>query len=151
VTGDEVAGLLGLAPLAGEGGQWAQTWRDEHSSAIYLLLQPEDFSAFHRLSGLEVYHFYGGDPAELWLLEPHGSWRLATLGLDLRAGQRPVCVVTAGTWQASRTTGAWTLLGTTMVPPFSEAGFELAEPGELLARYPARAAEIAALTRTTPS
>jgi hypothetical protein len=147
VTADEVVELLALEPLPGEGGMWCQTWRDEHASAIYYLLRPDDFSALHRLTAVEIYHFYAGAAAELTLLHPGGTAETVVLGSDLAAGQRPTHPVPAGTWQGSRTTGAWTLLGTTMAPAYTGDSFELGDRDELVAAYSGRAADIEALTR----
>lgn len=144
---DEVIALLGLVPLAGEGGQWAQTWRDEHSSAIYFLLQPDDFSALHRLGGVELWHHYAGAAVEMLLLEPGGTVLRPRLGAELTDGERPVVVVGAGTWMAAGTTGEWSLVGTTMAPPFDEASFELGSREELSAAYPEAAGDVARFTR----
>ena len=138
--------LLGLEPLAGEGGQWAQTWRDEHSSAIYFLLRPGDFSALHRLGGVELWHHYSGAAVEMLLLEPGGTVLRPRLGDDLAAGERPVVVVEAGTWMAAGTTGDWSLVGTTMAPPFNDMSFELGRREELSAAYPEAAADVVRFT-----
>src|SRR5204863_105593 len=68
------------------------------------------------------------------LLAPGGGGRLATLGADLGAGQRPQIVVPAGVWQGSRLAagGGVALLGTTMAPGFDAADYETGE-GEPLA------------------
>ena len=58
---DEIIELLGLTPLADEGGMWSQVLLDEYSSAIYYLLAGDDFSALHRLPHPEIYHHYAGD------------------------------------------------------------------------------------------
>ena len=139
--------LLGLEPLAGEGGQWAQTWRDGYSSAIYFLVRPGDFSALHRLGGVELWHHYAGAAVEMLLLEPGGAVLRSRLGEDLAAGERPVVAVGAGTWMAAGTTGEWSLVGTTMAPPFDEATFELGDRAALSTAYPAAAADIARFTR----
>lgn len=139
--------LLGLEPLAGEGGQWAQTWRDGHSSAIYFLLRPGDFSALHRLSGVELWHHYAGAAVEMLLLEPGGTVQRPLLGDDLAAGERPVVAVGAGTWMAAGTCGEWSLVGTTMAPPFDAASFELGERAALSAAYPEAAGDIARFAR----
>ena len=144
---DEVAALLGLVPLPDEGGRWAQTVLDGDSSAIHYLLSDGDFSAMHRLDGPEVYHHYAGAPAVLLLLFADGSAAEVVLGDDLAAGQRPQVVVPAGVWQGSSTSGAWTLLGTTMSPPYSDAGFTLGRREDLLADWPAAAGRITELTR----
>ena len=144
---DEVIDLLGLEPLPGEGGQWAQTWRDEHSTAIYFLLRPGDFSALHRLDGVELWHHYAGAVVEMLLLEPGGAVTRPRLGDDLAADQRPVVVVAAGTWMAAATCGDWSLVGTTMAPGYHEAGFELGNRAKLTEAYPEVSADIERFTR----
>ena len=145
--GERVAELLGLEPLPGEGGLFRRTHIDAHSSAIYYLLLAPDFSALHRLSATETYHWYAGAPLRLLLLDADGQVTEPVLGPDLTAGQRPQVVVPAGTWQGSSPAGEWSLVGTTTAPPFDWAGFELGERAALTARYPAAAERIAALTR----
>lgn len=148
MSADEVARLLDLAPLPDEGGRFRRTFADAHSSAILYLLSAGDFSALHRLTGPEVYHLHAGDPAVLTLLDPAtGQVENRLLGTDLAAGQLPQTVVPAGCWQGSRTTGAWTLLGTTMAPGFTAEMFELGDRAALTAAFPDAAAAIAALTR----
>ncbi len=145
--GERVAELLGLEPLPGEGGLFRRTHIDAHSSAIYYLLLAPDFSAVHRLSATETYHWYAGAPLRLLLLDAGGRITEPVLGPDLTAGQRPQVVVPAGTWQGSSPAGEWSLVGTTTAPPFDWAGFELGERAGLTARYPEAADRIAGLTR----
>ena len=145
--GAAVAAALGLEPLPDEGGLFRRTHVDAHSSAIYYMLIAPDFSALHALTVVETYHFYAGDPLRLLLLHPDGTAEEPLLGPDVAAGQRPQVVVPAGAWQGSSPTGAWTLVGTTMAPPFDWEGFTLGERAALQARYPQVAPRIAALTR----
>lgn len=142
-----VIDLLRLEPLPYEGGWYRQTYRDDRSTAIYYLLAGGDFSAMHRLTGPEIYHWYAGSPLRLLLLSPDGRVAEPVLGADLAAGQRPQIVVGAGTWQGSSALGDWALVGSTMAPPFDWHGFDLGSRGELAARYPMAAGRIAALTR----
>ncbi len=142
MTGAEVARLLGLEPLPVEGGMWAQTWRDEHATAIYFLLQPGDFSSMHRLDAPELWHHYAGAPVEMLLLMPDGSVERPRLGDDLAAGQRPVVAVAAGVWMGAVTTGGWSLVGTTMAPPFNPDGFEPGRADHLAAVYPTVAQDL---------
>ena len=145
--GERVAELLGLEPLPGEGGLFRRTHIDAHSSAIYYLLLAPDFSALHRLSATETYHWYAGAPLRLLLLDADGRVTEPVLGPDLAAGQRPQIVVPSRTWQGSSPAGEWSLVGTTTAPPFDWAGFELGERAALTARYPEAADRIAGLTR----
>ena len=134
-----------------EGGLFRRTFVDAHSSAIYYLLLAPDFSALHALSATETYHWYAGSPLRLLLLhgdaETDGQVDEPLLGPDLVAGERPQLVVPAGTWQGSAPMGAWSLVGTTMAPPFDWSGFDLGARAELLGRWPSARARITALTR----
>jgi len=143
----EVVKLLGLEPMPVEGGMWCQTWRDDHGSAIYFLLRPGDFSALHRLDAPELWHHYRGSPVRMLLLEADGAVERPVLGDDLAAGERPFVAVAAGVWMGAATTGEWSLVGTTMAPPFNSDGFELGERERLAALYPAAAREIEAYIR----
>ncbi len=163
---DELKRLLGLEPLPGEGGWFAETYRARESlppgalgpgwpgprslaTAIYYLLTPESFSALHRLRADEIFHFYLGDPVEMLQLWPDGSGRTVMLGTDLAAGIRPQVVVPAGVWQGSRLVpgGSLALLGSTVSPGFDLADCEAGSRETLLAAYPAFRQSIAALTR----
>lgn len=147
MTADEMIELLGLEPRPIEGGMCAQTWRDDNGSAIYFLLRPDDFSALHRLDIPELWHHYAGATVEMLLLDPDGSVRRPLLGDDLRSGQRPLVAVAAGVWMGAATTGAWSLVGATMAPPFHAEGFEAGEAGALAAAYPGAAAHIRRFVR----
>ena len=96
MTADEIAALLGMVLLPGEGGRWVQTLLDDRSSAILYLLSDGDFSAMHRLDADEIYHHYAGDPVEMLFLDPDGSVDRPVLGSDLETGQRPQLVVPVG-------------------------------------------------------
>ena len=147
-SGEEVAEVLGLEPLPKEGGLYRQTWRDERSTAIYYLLIAPDFSAFHRLPGMEAFHFYGGAPARLTMLHSDGAVTRDVMGMDLRAGQRPQVIVPGGIWQGLETLGSWTLCGTTMAPGYRDQDFAIARADDLLERWPDAEHDIHRLTRS---
>lgn len=123
---DTVIDTLELVPHP-EGGWYRQTWRDEAGTAIYFLLRSGEESRWHRVSGrAEVWHFYRGAPLELDVeAEQGGGVSTVRLGNELRRGERPQAVVAAGRWQRARSTGAWTLVGCTVAPPFTFDAFEL--------------------------
>lgn len=147
-AGVRIADILGLAPLPDEGGLYRQMWSDGTSTAIYFLLTCGDFSALHLLSGPETYHYYGGAPLQLLLLDD-ASDEISepVLGMNLQTGQRPQLTVPGGVWQGSSSRGAWTLIGTTMAPGFSWDAFILADRGEMCDRFPTVAQRIVELTR----
>lgn len=144
---DEIIERLGLEPLPVEGGRWAVAWRDEAISAIYFLVRPGDFSALHALTVTELWHHYDGAPAQMVLLGPGGAVDRPVLGPDLAAGQRPFVGVRPGVWMGATTLGAWSLLGTTIAPPYEDEFFTLARREDLLASHPDAAADIEALVR----
>ena len=149
-TAEEISDILDLEPLALEGGMWVQTFKDKNSTAIYYLLSENNFSAMHKLEATEIYHYYAGAPAQMLLLDSVGNIEEPVLGADLDSGHRPQVIVGPGVWQGSRTTGEWTLLGTTMAPPYSQEMFQLADREELLKGWPDIEQKIYELTRNCP-
>jgi hypothetical protein len=148
VTGAErLIADLDLRPLPEEGGMYSQYFADQFSTAIFFLVQRDDFSALHRLAGVETYHFHGGAPLRFLLLHPDGRVERTLLGLDTAAGHRPALPIPAGVWQGSETTGAWSLVGATMAPGFQPEMFELGHRDALSRQYPEAAADIERLTR----
>lgn len=144
---DDIIAILDLEALPHEGGMWVQSYRDRHSSAIYFLIREGDFSAMHRLTGSEIWHFYAGAPAQMLMLFPSGDVREPILGNDLATDQRPQVVVPPGVWQGASSTGAWSLLGTTMAPPYLDDGFELGAVDVLETQFPTARDLIRTLTR----
>jgi hypothetical protein len=166
VTAQQIIARLGLKPLPGEGGFFAPTWVSASPSvaeasrpagtAIYFMITPDSFSAFHRLTTDEVWHFYAGSRVEHVQLLPGGDVSVTRLGPDILAGDVPQLVVPAGTWQGARVLhdGAesknprlWSLLGCTMAPGWDEREWELGRQGELIEEFPSCAEWVEALTR----
>ncbi len=162
----QIIKLLNLQPLECEGGHFAETYRAQEgiakgalpkrypdwrlfATAIYYLLTPGSFSALHRLKSDEIFHFYAGDPVELFTLFPNGRMRRAVLGQNMAEGQRPQIIVPRGVWQGARLLpgGRWALLGTTVAPGFEYADFELGRRNALAKKYPDHKEAIRALTR----
>jgi uncharacterized protein len=121
------------------------------STAVYFLITPDAFSAFHRIRSDELWHFYAGDAATLAILDPDGAGTLAieSLGRDPLRGESPQVVVPAGAWFAAEVAsrGSFALVGCTVAPGFDYGDFELGERGNLLQRYPQHRGAIERLTR----
>jgi predicted cupin superfamily sugar epimerase len=122
---DTLIARLGLEPHP-EGGHFRETFRDSnsgraHSTAIYFLLKAGEASRWHRIDAAEVWHFYRGAPLELKI-----GGHVHILGPDLSKDEQPQLVVPAGTWQAARSLGDYTLVGCTVAPGFEFSKFELA-------------------------
>ena len=123
---DAIIDVLDLNPHP-EGGWYRETWSDDAGSAIYYLVREGEVSAWHRVPGrAELWHFYDGSALELAIDDPSGGGvSTFRLGTDLEGGERPQAVVPAGRWQQARSTGAWTLVGCTVSPPFTFDAFEM--------------------------
>lgn len=132
----ELLDLLGMRPHP-EGGHYAELFRSSHRvevldrkvqrsaiTTIYFLLAAGEFSRWHRVASDEIWHYHEGDAIELLLFDDRGLRRMR-LGPVARE-TRPTVVVPAGTWQAARTTGAYTLSACTVGPGFEFADFSLA-------------------------
>jgi predicted cupin superfamily sugar epimerase len=148
-----------LAPHP-EGGFYAETFRSadgvtredgatrEASTAIYFLLPAGTFSALHVVEADEVWHHYWGGPLELTTITPEGVAARVILGDRLELGEVPQAVVRRGVWQAARPAeGRAVLAGCTVAPGFRFEDFAMPPRAELLARFPAHAALVHALTR----
>lgn len=162
-TVQQIVERLGLEPHP-EGGWFREAYRASDQvrhpalpagdaarpagTAIYYLLPAGEFSAFHRVTHSdELWHLYAGDPLELHVIRPDGSYDIHLLTADLTAGA-PMAVVEAGCWQAARVAdgGAWSLCGCTVAPGFTYADFELAEAETLIASFPQQEAVIRRFT-----
>jgi predicted cupin superfamily sugar epimerase len=154
----EIIDKLGLAPHP-ERGYYLETYRAATSistaagpravsTAIYFLLAQQRATHLHRLKSDELFHLYEGGPLEVLLLSPDGG-RVARLGRDLDAGERPQLVIPAGTWFGTELPAGveFCLWGCTVAPGFDFADFELAAGPELAARYPEFAERIGRMSR----
>jgi uncharacterized protein len=138
-----------------EGGWYAQTYKCKEtisadalperftgsrafSTAIYFLLEKGNFSAFHRIKSDECWHFYAGDPLEIFVINPDGNLLTVILGNDFIKGHLFQYVVPANCWFASRPAvdSKFSFVGCTVSPGFDFADFELAGINDLLAAYP---------------
>jgi predicted cupin superfamily sugar epimerase len=87
-------------------------------TTIDFLLQPGEFSAWHRVQSDEVWHLLEGGPLRLTLLSPSldaiHEVELAAAGPDTA----PRAVVPAGWWQAAEAQGNFAYVGATVGPGF---------------------------------
>ncbi len=125
---------LGLQPHP-EGGWYKETWRADAAegeracgTAIYYLLEADQFSHWHRVDATEIWHWYAGAPLSL-SVSPNGhdiqSWHL---GPEIAQLQLPQRVIPPNWWQCATSLGAYTLVGCTVSPGFEFSGFEMASP-----------------------
>jgi uncharacterized protein len=120
-----------------------------YSTAIYYLLQNNDFSAFHKIKSDEIWHFYLGSPVKLYILKG-GSLEKIILGDNVEAGQVFQAVVPFGCWFAAEVSvpGSFALLGCTVSPGFDFSDFELAKFSDLDTDYGKYATLIRRMTQS---
>src|SRR5277367_3465504 len=145
---------LGLIPHP-EGGYFRQTYRADLviprealqpnftgaravSTAIYFLLDGENFSAFHRIRSDELWHFYAGSSLQVHVIADDGGYSRILLGSNPDAGEVFQAVVKAGCWFASclLVPKSFALVGCTVAPGFDFEDFELAKRSELIELFP---------------
>jgi predicted cupin superfamily sugar epimerase len=161
----DIIALLGLQPHP-EGGYFRETYRCERlmeckgdaggypdgrsvSTAVYFLLQGDDFSALHRIRSDEIWHFYRGSGLTVCSIDEQGALTRTRLGADIQGGETSQLVVKAGCWFGAHLDDAssYALVGCTVAPGFDFRDFELGERSRLLAAFPQHADIIARLTR----
>ena len=129
---------------------YKETYRSA-GSAIYFLLNKEDFSAWHRLKSDEIWHYYdGGSPIDIHVIEQDDQLKTYTLGNpSVTENASFQVVIKAGAWFAAevhdKTTFA--LVGCTVSPAFEYDDFALANREYLIAQYPAHESIINRFTR----
>jgi len=138
-----------------EGGYFSETYRSVESitqnglpdrfpgprsisTAIYFLLEKNQFSALHRIRSDEIWHFYAGDSLQVHIIELNGDYTLKRLGKDPGNGESFQVTVSAGCWFGATVAvpGAYALVGCTVAPGFDFADFELANRQNLIQTFP---------------
>ncbi|MBK9508982.1 MAG: cupin domain-containing protein [Cytophagaceae bacterium] len=148
-----------------EGGYFKETYRSaetfdsDHSgidfpkgrnfsTSISFLLTGNNFSAFHKIKSDEIWHFYDGEPIEIFYFE--NELKRILLGSNPENDEVFQAVVPAGCWFASRllSPSGFGLVGCTVSPGFDFQDFEMAERNALILEYPSYSDIIIALTRS---
>jgi uncharacterized protein len=128
---------------------WVLQGSRNFSTSIYFLLSQDEFSAFHRISSDEIWHFYAGDPLVIYELSEGGAILTHKLGNNPEKGEVFQIPIRAGHWFASRLDlgGSYCLVGCTVCPGFDFHDFELASREKLILEFPQHALLIRSLTR----
>jgi predicted cupin superfamily sugar epimerase len=92
-------------------------------TSIYFLLEARQKSRWHVVASDELWHHVGGAPLELVTYSPESrTIHHAVLGAASEA-REPTGAVRAGTWQAARSLGAWSLMACDVGPGFDFEDF----------------------------
>jgi len=116
-------------------------------SALYFMVTPEAPVRLHRIRNEQLYHYYLGDPLEVFLLHADGATERIVVGPDLRSGQRVQLLIPGSTYHTARLIGRrrWFLGASTEWPGVIPADVEIGNLDELAGKYPAVAADLRAI------
>lgn len=116
-------------------------------SALYFMVTPEAPVRLHRIRNDQLYHYYLGDPLELFLLQGDRSAERVIIGPDLGGGQHVQLLIPGGTFHTARLLGRgrWFLGASTEWPGVVPADVEIGDLDRLAARYPGAAADLRAI------
>jgi len=116
-------------------------------SAIYYLLEGNDYSCFHRLTFTEAWFHHHGDPLCIHTIDKEGQYSQTELSLE-PTGRLSV-FIEPGIWFAAelpRKSG-YTLISCVVAPAFYFSGFEMGDRATLIHSYPDHKEVIGRLTR----
>ena len=124
-----------------EGGYFREVFRSAHKvqpldersarvalTMIYFLLVKAQHGRWHRVASDEAWHFYEGDPLEVYWIDCRDVVHQEVLGTG-PSSTHSMCVVPAGCWQAARPLGEYSFLGCTVAPGFEFQDFEMLSGG----------------------
>jgi predicted cupin superfamily sugar epimerase len=163
LTADEIISLLKLEPNATCGfvrvtfvskqsiaaGGLPAPFADARplGSALYFMITKSEPVRLHRIRNDQLYHYYLGDPLELFLLHADGTTERVIVGPDLRNGQRVQLLIPGNTFHTARLLGQgrWFLGASTEWPGVIPADVEIGDLDALAGKYPGVASELRAI------
>jgi len=163
MTADEVCKLLQLEPnatcgfvrvtfesklsIAANGLPAPFAGKRPLGSALYFLVKSGAPVRLHRIRNDQLYHYYLGDPLELFLLHADGSTGRVIVGPDIRSGQHVQLLIPGNTFHTARLLGdgRWFLGASTEWPGVVPADVEIGKLDEIAGKYPSVAADLRAI------
>jgi predicted cupin superfamily sugar epimerase len=116
-------------------------------SALYFMVTPDAPVRLHRIRNDQLYHYYLGDPLEVFLLHADGTTERVIVGPDLRGGQCVQLLIPGNTFHTARLIGRrhWFLGASTEWPGVVPADVEIGDLDALAGKYPAVASDLRAI------
>jgi uncharacterized protein len=116
-------------------------------SALYFMVTPDAPVRLHRIRNDQLYHYYLGDPLEVFLLHADGTTERVIVGPDLRSGQCVQLLIPGNTFHTARLIGRrhWFLGASTEWPGVVPADVEIGDLDALAGKYPAVASDLRAI------
>ena len=116
-------------------------------SALYFLVTPKAPVRLHRIRNDQLYHYYLGDPLELFLLIGEGVSERVVVGPDIKAGQHVQFFIPGNSFHTARLLGGgrWFLGASTEWPGVVPEDVEIGDLETLASNYPGLAAALRAI------
>ena len=116
-------------------------------SALYFLVTPSAPVRLHRIRNEQLYHYYLGDPLEVYLLHADGSSERVVVGPDIRGGERLQLRIPGNTFHTARVIQRrrWFLGASTEWPGVVPADVEIGNVEESAENYPTVAVDLRAI------
>ncbi len=117
-------------------------------TSIFFLITENSFSAFHKLQTDEIWHFYEGNPVELFIITQNRELLKIVLGDKPEYGMRYTHLVEKNCWLAAKLeSGNYALTGCTVAPGFEYEDLEMGDRKKLVNEFPEYKEIIERLTR----
>lgn len=164
MNGNEIIAFFDLTKHP-EGGYYKETYRSKgeilsenlgnnfnsnrnYCTSIYFLLTSDKFSAFHKISQDEIWHFYTGTALKLHLISPDGTYSFVLIGNNFLNVEIPQFTVPAHYYFAAEVLekDSFSFVGCTVSPGFDFRDFVLPSCAELSKEFPEHSKIIAQLT-----
>ena len=122
-------------------------------SALYFLVTPEAPVRLHRIRNDQLYHYYLGDPLELFLLKGDGSSERVVVGPDIKNGHQVQFFLPGNTFHTARLLGGgrWFLGASTEWPGVVPEDVEIGDLEALVKRHPGVEKELRAIATSAGS
>jgi uncharacterized protein len=116
-------------------------------SALYFMVTRSAPVRLHRISNDQLYHYYLGDPLEVFMLLADGSAERVIVGPDLRNRQHVQLVIPGNTFHTARLVGSgqWFLGASTEWPGVVPTDVEIGNLDLLAEKYPGVATYLRAI------
>jgi len=131
-------GIIGVTPQA-----VAIAGRDlaVQSQNYYMLTRAKNIDYLHYLEPADTQVLIEGGPVDYFIFYPDGHVEKQVLGMNLRAGERPVIAVPPGCWKALvlRQGAAYALMANALSPEFTTDRVKIGEGAAWVARFAGKA------------
>lgn len=108
------------------------------ATSIYFLLEGNQVSNFHKLKSDEIWHYYDGCGAKIFVIDSYGELTEFSLGKNIIQRERLQVVIKNNHWFAAELIdkNSFCLIGCTVSPGFDFEDFEMAKKMMLTEAFP---------------